>query len=111
MKTPKVGQLVYVGHLSVRDITKPSVKISEREFYRTATPSYAKFYRTATPSYAKGELRWVVGPPGKGPFEGSDAPFGIAYKPESVFETREAAQADLNARIEKIIASLRALQS
>lgn len=100
MKTPKVGQLVYVGHLSVRDITKPSVKISEREFYRTATPSYAK-----------GELRWVVGPPGKGPFEGSDAPFGIAYKPESVFETREAAQADLNARIEKIIASLRALQS
>lgn len=99
MKTPKVGQLVYVGHLSVRDITQPSVKISEREFYRTTTPSWAK-----------GETRWVVGPPGKAQFEGGTAPFGIAYKPESVFETREAAQADVNSRIDTIVTNLLSLK-
>lgn len=97
MKTPKVGQIVYVGHLSVRDITKPSVKISEREFYRTATPSYAK-----------GALRWVVGPLGE---SNGHAGYGLAYTPEMVFETREEAQADVNARIDAIVANLTALKA
>lgn len=96
MKTPKVGQIVYVGHLSVRDIAKPSVKISEREFYRTVTPSYAR-----------GALRWVVGPPGMANHEG----YGVAYTPEMVFETREAAQADVNTRIDAIVANLTALKA
>lgn len=99
MKTPKVGQLVYVGHLSVRNITKPSVRISEREFYRACSPAWAK-----------NKMRWVVGPPGKAQFEGSIAPFGIAYKPEAVFETREAAQTDVNSRIDTIVANLLALK-
>jgi len=100
MNTPKVGQLVYVVHLSLHFIEHPSLKISEREFYRTATPSYAR-----------GALRWVVGPPGKSKHEGASAPFGTAYKPESVFETREAAQASANEKLEVIITNLRALQA
>lgn len=100
MNKPKVGQLVYVQHLSLKDEAIPTARISEREFYRVAKPSWAK-----------GETRWVIGPVGKAVCELETAPYGMAYKPESVFETREKARATLNERINLVIIKLLALKA
>lgn len=96
-QTLKPGQTVWVCHFTLESpkTKAPSAVIREREFYRYSNPSYAK-----------GELRAVVGPTGKRGFEDSPAPFGIGYKPEMVYETREAARLALTARMEAHIESV-----
>lgn len=95
----KPGQTVWVCHFNEYSRThgKPTASISEREFYR---------YSVSTFRGSEGQPRIVLGPKGKAKFENTGAPYGIAYEPSKVYETREQARRALSERIDAHVSAV-----
>jgi len=103
VKTPKLGQRVWVYHLTTEKgrlggahalKPVPRFAVEEREFYGVIRPSWAK-----------GQVRWAIKPVGK------TADFGTGAQPGAVFESAEEARIALTAELDRMIGKLSALRN